>query len=51
MKNTKRYDSILKMAISRPKNGFLIITFINSHLMIDVNKIQLDKSFCPIKLI
>ena len=40
---SKRYYQILEMTISGPENCFLLIIFVNSHLVIDTCKIELGK--------
>ena len=37
------------MAIPGPESGLLFITLTNPHLMIGIDEIQLDESFCPAK--
>lgn len=37
IRKSKRYDLILKMAVSGLKNSFLFIVFLNSHLMIGID--------------
>lgn len=51
IKNTKKYDLILKVAVLGSRNGFLFITFLNPDLIISVDEVQLGKSPYPAKLI
>ena len=39
----KNHSLILKVAISSPQHGLLLISFVYYHLMVCTNKIELDK--------
>ena len=43
VRETKRYDLILKVAISSLKSRFLLVTFSDSHLMVCVGYIELGE--------
>lgn len=51
IRKSEKYNLVLEMLLSSPKNGFLFIIFSNFQLMIDINKIKLCKSLSLTNLI
>ena len=45
---SKRYNLVLDMVITASKSCFLLIAFFDSHLMVGIGEIELEKMLSPI---